>query len=67
MDDRKFSCGAFRDLKKAFDTVNHEIPLAKFKNYGIKGVTNSWFRLCLSDPKETTQVNNGMSEAETTL
>ena len=35
MDDRKFSCGAFIDLKKAIETVNHEIPLAKFKNYGI--------------------------------
>ena len=53
MDDRKFSCGAFIDLKKSFDTVNHEILLAKFKNYGIKGVTNSWFRLCLRDRKQT--------------
>ena len=35
MDDRKFSCGAFIDPKKAFETVNHEIPLAQFKNYGI--------------------------------
>ena len=27
MDNRKTSCGIFVDLKKAFDTVNHEILL----------------------------------------
>ena len=52
-------------LKKAFDTVNHEISLAKLKNYGMKGVVNSWFRSCLSNRKQTTQVSNGMSKAET--
>ena len=31
MDDRKFPCGAFIDLKKAFEAVNNEIPLAKLR------------------------------------
>ena len=55
------------DLKKAFDTVNHEILLAKLGNYGIRGVINSWFRSYLTDRKQTTEVNNVVSEAETTL
>ena len=28
MDNAKFSCGVFIDLKRTFDTVNHEILLA---------------------------------------
>ena len=67
MDNGKFSCGVFIDLKKAFDTVNHEILLAKLENYGIRGVINSWFRSYLTDRKQTTEVNNVVSEAETTL
>ena len=32
----------------------------------FKGVTNSLFRSCLSDRKQATQVNNALSELETT-
>ena len=52
-------------LKKASDTVNHEISLTKLKNYSMKGVINSWFRSCLNNRKQTTQVSNGMSKAKT--
>jgi len=40
MDNGKFSCGVFIDLMKAFDTVNHEILLAKLENYGVRGEIN---------------------------
>ena len=49
MDNRKYSCGIFIDLKKAFDTVNHEILLTKLEHYRIRAVMNSWFRSYLSD------------------
>ena len=53
MDNRKYSRGIFIDLKKAFDTVNHEILLTKLEHYGIRGVINSWFRSYLSDRRQS--------------
>ena len=50
---------AFLDLKKAFDTVNHEILLEKLTLYGIKGTSNTWFRNYLSDRKQQVQIPTG--------
>ena len=37
LDNRKYECGIFRDLQKAFDAVNREILLGKLEHYGIRG------------------------------
>ena len=40
------------DMSKAFDVINHDILLKKLNNYGIRGLTNDWFRSYLSDREQ---------------
>ena len=40
LDDGNIGCGVFVDLQNAFDTVDHQILLAKLNHYGIGGVSN---------------------------
>ena len=49
LDDWNMGCAAFVDLQKAFDTVDHQILLQKLNHYGICGVSNDWFKYCLSN------------------
>ena len=44
IDKKKYGCGIFIDLRKAFDTVNHEILLKKLEHYGIRGTALIWFK-----------------------
>ena len=45
----EYVLGVFIDLKKAFETVNHEIPLHKLKLYEINGTCLEWFKSYLSN------------------
>ena len=57
LDDGNIGCGVFADLQKAFDTVDHQILLPKLNHYGIRGVTNDWFKSYLSNRSQYVSIN----------
>ena len=52
----------FLDVRKAFDTVNHNILLKKLEHYGIEGVVLQWFKSYLSGRYQCTKVNGKVSK-----
>ena len=57
LDYGNIGCGVFVDLQKAFDTVDHQILLAKLNHYGIHGVSNDWFKSYLSNHNQYVSIN----------
>ena len=49
------------DLQKAFDTLDHQILLAKLNHYGICGVLNDWFKSYLSNRSQYVSINGNDS------
>ena len=62
IDNKKYGCGIFIDLRKAFDTVNHEILLRKLEHYGIRGKSQVWFKSYLTNRKQYVSSNGVSSE-----
>ena len=64
MDKGLFTGVLFLDLKKAFDTVDHSILLAKLEKYGIQGCSLEWFKSYLKDRKQVCSINGKKSSAK---
>ena len=65
LDNAIFACRIFIDLKKAFDTIIHDILLEKLNHCGIRGISNDSFRSYLSDRTQFVSINGFNSDNKT--
>ena len=63
IDNRKYGCGIFLDLQKAFDTVNHNILVKKLEHHGVRSNILDWFRSYLCGRSQHATVNSHVYES----
>ena len=64
LDKGQYTSVTFIDLKKAFDTVDHQILIRKLCVYGVAGKELNWFRSYLQNRKQCCKVNGHVSSME---
>ena len=62
LDNGFWVAGIFLDLRKAFDTVNHQILLQKLTNYGFRGNSNKLLQSFLFNRKQFVSIKGFESE-----
>ena len=62
MDEGCATAVIFVDLKKAFDTVIHDILVNKLKCYGLGSRELLWFKSYLTNRVQTVTVNSTLSD-----
>ena len=62
IDNNKANFALFLDLKKAFDTVDHEILISKLAKYGITGIENNWFKSYLTNRSQYCSIDGQVSD-----
>ena len=62
IDDDRLNGVIFLDLKKAFDTMDHQILFDKLVSYGIAPSALQWFKSYLSNRKQKTIIDGFLSD-----
>ena len=52
-----FTC-ILLNLGGAFDSINHDVLLAKIEKYAVKGIRINWFESFLKEQRQCVQVND---------
>ena len=60
--DGKIARRVFLNFQKAFDTVDHDILLAKLEYYGIRYIPLKLYKTHLTERTQHTAINNNISE-----
>ena len=66
MDKGRITATVSMDLKKAFDTVDHDVLLQKLEKYGVIGLEHTWFSSYLKNRRQLCRVNGVASNMEET-
>ena len=61
LNEKKFTLAIFCDLKKAFDTCNHDILIKKLSKYGIQDIELDWFKSYLQNRQQFVSINDSCS------
>ena len=62
MDNGEINCVVFLDVRKAFDSINHEILIDKMRNlFGIIGIQLKWFESYLNNRVQQCMINGKLS------
>jgi exonuclease III len=64
LNDKEHCLSVFVDLRKAFDTVNHEILLQKMYRYGVRGLALDWFTDYLRDRSQRVRIGESVSDCK---
>ena len=62
MDEKHISVVVLLDMTKAFDSIRHDILLAKLRRIGISSSALAWFSSYLSGHKQVVRIGNTVSE-----
>ena len=57
MDIGPLTCAIYIDLKEAFDTIDHNLLLAKLRPYGIDSQSLKWIDSYLKDRHERVEID----------
>ena len=61
MNEKQYTEATFIDLKKAFDTINHQILIKKLPHFGINNNIVLWIQNYLTNRKQKCTVNGRTS------
>ncbi|CAB4013161.1 Hypothetical predicted protein, partial [Paramuricea clavata] len=59
---KKVTAVILLDMSKAFDSINHNILLAKLEDVGVSSSCLTWFRSYLSERYQAVRINSTLSE-----